>query len=67
MRGDTIFNLFKIQALDPTNKGLIAAVGESHALAANTLLAVAALHGAAALMHHFVWKDGVLRRMLLTK
>ena len=51
----------------PTNKGLIAAVGESHALAANAPLAVAALHAAAALMHHCVWEDGVLRRMLPIK
>ncbi len=64
VRGDAIFNLFKIQALDPGNKSLVAAVEELHALATNTLLVVAFLHAAAALMHHFVWKDGVLRRML---
>ncbi|MEP6874850.1 MAG: cytochrome b [Burkholderiales bacterium] len=67
VRGDTIFNLFKIQAFDPNNKGLRESVEEWHGLAANTLLAVALFHAAAALVHHFVWKDGVLRRMLPTR
>jgi len=64
VRGDTIFNLFTIQALEPTNKSLTEGVGSLHALAANTLLTIAFLHAAAALVHHFVWRDGVLRRML---
>ncbi|MEO8835134.1 MAG: cytochrome b [Caldimonas sp.] len=67
VRGDTIFNLFKIQSIDPNNKPLKESVEEWHALAANTLLVVALFHAAAGLLHHFVWHDGVLRRMLLTK
>ena len=67
VRGDTIFNLFKIHAVDPNNKGLKETVEEWHALAANTLLVVAAFHAAAALVHHFVWRDGVLRRMRFTR
>lgn len=35
-----------------------------HATTAYTLLALAALHSAAALFHHFVRRDGVLMRML---
>ncbi len=66
VRGDAIFSLFKIQSFDPNNKGLRETVEEWHALAANTLLVVAVFHAAAALLHHLVWKDGVLRRMLLT-
>lgn len=34
-----------------------------HGLAANILMALAAFHAVAALAHHFVWKDQVLRRM----
>ena len=64
VRGETIFNLFKLQAFDSNNKGLKEAVEECHALAANTLLVVTFFHAAAALVHHFIWKDGVLRRML---
>ena len=67
VRGDTIFNLFKIQSFDPNNKALTESVEEWHALAANTLLVVALFHAAAGLLHHFVWHDGVLRRMLPTK
>ena len=37
-----------------------------HELAANALLAVALLHAAAALAHHYFFKDGVLRRMMPT-
>ena len=64
VRGDTIFDLFKIPAFDPNNKGLKETVEELHALAANTLLVVALFHASAGLLHHFFWKDGVLRRML---
>jgi cytochrome b561 len=35
-----------------------------HGLAANFVLGVTLLHAAAALAHHYVLKDGVLRRML---
>lgn len=38
--------------------------GEVHELAANLLLLVVALHVAAALWHHLILRDGVLRRML---
>lgn len=64
VRGDTIFNLFKIPAFDPGNKDLKKTVEGLHELAANTLLAVALFHAAAALLHHYFWKDDVLRRML---
>ncbi|WP_206692536.1 cytochrome b/b6 domain-containing protein [Azospirillum sp. INR13] len=39
-------------------------VKEIHELAANLILALAALHMAAALWHHLVRRDGVLGRML---
>ncbi|MDP4006447.1 cytochrome b [Methylobacterium sp. NEAU K] len=35
-----------------------------HGLAANILMAVALFHAAAALIHHYLWHDGVLRRIL---
>jgi cytochrome b561 len=37
---------------------------ESHEFLAGTIIAIAVLHAAAALYHHFVLRDGVLRRML---
>ncbi len=64
VRGDSIFNLFKVPAYDPGNKALVKQVGEWHALGANTILIVAGVHAGAALFHHFVWRDATLRRML---
>ena len=64
MRGDAIFNLFTVPAFDPGNKALRNQIGDLHGLGANILLALAGLHAAAGLAHHFIWKDNVLRRML---
>jgi cytochrome b561 len=63
IRGDTLFNLITVPAFDLSNRQLRRDAVELHELAANALLAVAALHAAAALWHHRVLKDGVLRRM----
>lgn len=64
VRGDTLFNLFTVPAFDPAKRGGNSVVGELHELGANALLIVAGLHAAAAVWHHRVLKDGVLRRML---
>lgn len=64
VRGESWFNLFAIPAFDPSNRLLKRQVNGLHDLAANTILIVAGVHAAAALWHHYVWKDGVLRRML---
>jgi cytochrome b561 len=62
-RGDTWFNWFTVPAFDPNNKKLAQEAVDLHGLAANTLLAVAGLHAAAAGYHHLALKDRVLRRM----
>jgi cytochrome b561 len=67
VRGDTLFNLLTVPAFDPTNKALRVRVEDFHSLCANILLALAGLHAAAALAHHFIWKDNVLRRMWPTR
>jgi len=64
IRGDTLFNLFTIPAFDPGNKSLGETLQDWHGLAANALLFVALFHAAAGLVHHFVLRDDVLRRML---
>ena len=64
IRGDTLFMVLKIPAFDPGNASLKELVEDLHSWAANTLLIVAGLHAAAALLHHFVLKDDILRRML---
>lgn len=44
--------------------GKIPALGEVHELAGQALVLIALGHGLVALIHHFVQKDGTLRRML---
>ncbi|GJI90816.1 MULTISPECIES: cytochrome b [Duganella] len=63
-RGDVIFNLYKIPAFDPANRALKNQIEFIHATVADVILAVVGLHAAAALVHHFIRKDDVLRRML---
>lgn len=63
VRGDNLFDLYKISSIAPDNKELRHDIKEVHELAANALLALALLHAAAAVWHHRVLKDGVLRRM----
>ena len=42
----------------------VGAAGDLHILAANALMILSGLHAAAALVHHFVFKDNTLVRML---
>jgi cytochrome b561 len=64
IRGDTLFIVLKIPAFDPGNTALRESVENWHSWAADLLLIVAGLHAVAALLHHFVLKDSILRRML---
>lgn len=63
IRGDNIFDLFRLPSFDPGNKPLRNRIEDLHALAANVLLAVAGLHAVVALVHQFLLRDQVLRRM----
>ena len=64
VRGDNFFGLFSIPAFDPNNKALRDSVGELHGTIATIILILAGLHASAGLIHHYLWHDGVLRRML---
>jgi cytochrome b561 len=64
VRGDSIFGLFRIPSIAPGDKALRGTIEDWHGLSANILLVVAGVHALAALFHHFVRRDGVLRRML---
>lgn len=44
--------------------GGVNAAGDPHGMLANLLILLAGAHALAALFHHYVMKDGVLRRML---
>ena len=62
VRGYDLFGLFSLPQIG--DKGWRRPITHWHELAANTLLIFALLHAAAALGHHYLLKDGVLRRML---
>jgi cytochrome b561 len=64
VRGDSYFGLFTVPKFDPGNTELKETVENLHETVANILLIVAGVHAAAALVHHFVLRNGVLRRML---
>lgn len=58
----TLFGL-NLPSLVPTGSALGHTLGDAHALLAWVLLALIGLHVAAALYHHFLLRDRVLRRM----
>jgi cytochrome b561 len=62
LRGDSVFGLLAFPG--GADRALAHTVRDWHALAANTILVLASLHAGAALLHHYVLRDGVLRRML---
>jgi cytochrome b561 len=64
VRGDSVFGLFTVPAFDPGNTALRDNVTELHETIATLLLIVAGLHALAAFVHHYVLRDGVLRRMM---
>ncbi len=63
VRGDNLFDLFRIPSIAPGDKALRASVEGWHELSANVLLGVAALHALAGVVQHVALKDGVLARM----
>jgi cytochrome b561 len=64
IRGDRFFGLFTVPSLAPGDRDLRHFVEELHENFANGLLILAGLHACAGLVHHFVLRDSVLRRML---
>lgn len=64
VRGDTLIGLFTIPALAPGDHALKKLIENLHGIFATVLLIAAGLHALAGLVHHFVLRDNVLRRML---
>lgn len=62
-RGDSIFGLFTVPKLDPSTPTLGEQMVGIHGTVVTILLLLAALHAGAAMTHHYLWRDGVLRRM----
>jgi cytochrome b561 len=59
-----LFFLFRLPPLMERNDELAKQLIQAHGIVANLLLAVIALHAAAALFHHFIRRDETLNRML---
>ena len=59
-----LFGLGLIASPWAADRAFARSVTEVHELLANTLLAVACLHAAAALAHHYLFRDRTLTRML---
>lgn len=58
------FGLFVIPGLTGPNAALSAAATTAHYVISRAMIGLIALHGAAALKHHWLDRDEVLRRML---
>jgi cytochrome b561 len=65
-RGDALsfFGLFTVPAPVPADRDTARFIKELHSLCANLILILAGVHAAAALWHHFIRRDDVLKRML---
>jgi cytochrome b561 len=63
-RGDKFFSLFTFPKLATGDNGFKTVIENLHSLSANVLIGLALLHAIAALGHHFIMRDDVLRRML---
>jgi cytochrome b561 len=63
-RAVSFFHLFDLPQLVPVDPALATAAGSVHATLQWAVYLLVGLHAAAALHHHFVVKDDVLRRML---
>lgn len=64
LQGDRVFDLFAFARPGFSTRSLTRAVGGFHGDFADIVVIVAGLHAAAALAHHYVLRDSVLRRML---
>ncbi len=65
-RGDALplFGLLEIPSPWTANRPMARSVKEVHEVLANGLMALAAIHAAAALVHHWLFRDRTLVRML---
>ena len=63
----TFFGLFSLQFATVKNHALEHTFGNFHNIIAWTIIVLAGLHAAAALMHHYILKDDTLERILPRK
>jgi cytochrome b561 len=66
-RGDSLFSLWKIPKLYPDIPQFKPTIENLHGTFANVLLILAGAHALVAIVHHFILRDGVMRRMLRSR
>ncbi len=59
----SVFGVYTLPNLVSPDKEMLGLIKQAHELLAYAIVGLAALHGFAAVHHHFIKKDGVLRRM----
>ena len=64
LRGDSLFGLFNLPSVAGVSRDTKEQMQNLHGLSANLILVVAAVHAGAALIHQYLWKDGLLGRMI---
>lgn len=62
-RGFSLFGVWSLPQIGTNETATRRAINEWHELAANLTVLVACLHGVAALVHQYVWRDHLLERM----
>ena len=62
VRGYSIYDVFHLPQIG--DRQWRRPITDWHGLGANILLLLAGLHAAAALVHHYIWHDGLLGRMV---
>ena len=65
-RGDALplFGISEVRSPWPADRALARTIKEVHEVLANSLVILAGVHAAAALLHHWVFRDRTLMRML---
>lgn len=65
-RGFNLFDIWTLPQFGSADRATRRMINEWHEWASNLILAVALLHTAAALVHHYLWRDRLIERMRLT-
>jgi cytochrome b561 len=64
LRSFSFFNLFNLPTIATGSRPFLRSVHGIHELLANVILLAAGLHAVIAIFHQYVWRDGVLARMV---
>ncbi len=64
LRSLSFFNLFMLPTIGTATRPFLRSVHEIHGLLADLILIAAGLHAIVAIVHQYVWRDGVLARMI---